>query len=316
MVLAVILLLVSGYVTLCSPAHREFYLINENKIWDDAQSYCRSKYTDLATIGSQDDMQRLVNMVSASGVTAEMWIGLTETGPASWLWSVGETQISDGVVEYTNWASLPSSTDNCGGMSYDGKWFSAPCTTTLPYVCQDIGSSGFYVVFQGTSWIYAQQDCRMNNKDLASARSQMENLVLQQIINGAALSSVWIGLFRDDWKWSDQSNSSFRYWATGQPNNDGACTLYSPSLTGFMDRGCTYSIPFICYEGSANQETKHTRTVKVEFKSSLNLNDFNVSDAILQQIQSKYQNAKVRWRVQPDGKIFHKEEEKEIKDAC
>lgn len=126
----------TGYVTLCSPTHREFYLINGAKIWADAQSYCRSNYADLATIGSQDDMQRLVNMVSASGVTAEMWIGLTRTGPPAWLWSVGETQISDGVVEYTNWGSLPSSTDNCGGMRDDGKWFSAPCTTTLPYVCQ------------------------------------------------------------------------------------------------------------------------------------------------------------------------------------
>lgn len=113
----------------------------------------------------------------------------------------------------------------------------------------DIGSSGLYVVFQGTSWLYAQQNCRMNNKDLASVRSQVENLALQQIINSAALSSVWIGLFRDDCKWSDQSDSSFRYWASGQPNYDGLCTLYNPSLKGFMDRGCTYSLPFICYEG-------------------------------------------------------------------
>lgn len=35
-----------------------------------------------------------------------------------------------------------------------------------------------------------------------------------------------------------------------------------------------------------NQEPKHTRTVKVEFKSSLNLNYFSVSDAILQQVSS------------------------------
>uniref|UniRef100_A0A3P9C432 C-type lectin domain-containing protein n=1 Tax=Maylandia zebra TaxID=106582 RepID=A0A3P9C432_9CICH len=92
----------TGYVTLCSPTHREFYLINGAKIWADAQSYCRSNYADLATIGSQDDMQRLVKMVSASGVTAEMWIGLTRTGPPAWLWSVGETQISDGVAFMVN----------------------------------------------------------------------------------------------------------------------------------------------------------------------------------------------------------------------
>lgn len=48
----------------------------------------------------------------------------------------------------------------------------------------DIGSSGLYVVFQGTSWLYAQQNCRMNNKDLASARSQVENISQEATFTG------------------------------------------------------------------------------------------------------------------------------------
>lgn len=90
------------------------------------------------------------------------------------------------------------------------------------------------------------------NKDLASAGGDTETLALQQIIsdnNNGSLSSVWIGLFNDEWKWSDQSDSSFRYWATDQPNNDGVCSLCSPPLKALWDRGCTYLKPFICYNG-------------------------------------------------------------------
>lgn len=76
-------------------------------------------------------------MTEASGMKAEIWIGLKKTGVASWLWSVGETPTSSGLAEYTNWASLPNSSHHCGGMRDDGKWLSAACDTTLPFVCQE-----------------------------------------------------------------------------------------------------------------------------------------------------------------------------------
>uniref|UniRef100_A0A3B4ZJS8 C-type lectin domain-containing protein n=1 Tax=Stegastes partitus TaxID=144197 RepID=A0A3B4ZJS8_9TELE len=117
---------------------REYHLINTAKSWNDAQSYCRANYTDLATIGNSKDMKTVVSKTAASGVTREIWIGLTETRASSWLWSVGETETSSGVVENTNWApGEPSSTtSNCGGMQSNGRWFSSSCSTTLPFVCQ------------------------------------------------------------------------------------------------------------------------------------------------------------------------------------
>lgn len=82
-------------------------------------------------------MKRLVERTAVSGVTEQIWIGLKETVETSWLWSVGETQTSQGLVEHTNWAGLPDSSHHCGGMGADGKWLSALCETELPFVCQE-----------------------------------------------------------------------------------------------------------------------------------------------------------------------------------
>lgn len=105
-----------------------------------------------------------------------------------------------------------------------------------------------YVVLEKKTWREAEEHCRLNNTDLASVRSQSENQALQQRV-GPSLAFFWIGLFRDQWKWSDQSNSSFRYWDSSQPNHDGNCTLYRPSAKRWFDRSCTSSHPLLCHTG-------------------------------------------------------------------
>ncbi|XP_059181145.1 lymphocyte antigen 75-like [Centropristis striata] len=369
--------------------HRDYYVINEAKSWDQAQSYCRENYTDLATIGSHDDMKRLVAVTEARGLTRQSWIGLRETGVGSWLWSAGEAQIGHGLAEYTNWAGSPDSSHNCGGMRADGKWLSALCETTLPFVCQegiysqnacitkkrlsqnettparnvhnshtahhdplaagalsslnqpaavngreqlssnlliftipftiftDVGSGGLTLILEEKSWREAQEYCRLNDADLANVRSQFENQALQQMINenASSLSLVWIGLFRDEWEWSDHSNSSLRYWEKSQPNNDGHCALYSPSQKKWFDRGCTSERSFICYK--AREERKWIVRMEMKSNAFLKFSDSVVSKAILNQIQQKFEVIMLKWRVQPDGRIFHKKEEKKkINEAC
>lgn len=85
-------------------------------------------------------------------------------------------------------------------------------------------------------------------KHLARVRSQTENKAVQEILHGNS-SSFWIGLFRDDYTWSDHSDSTFRFWYSSQPNRDGHCTLYNPVNKSWWDRGCGYRSPFYCYNG-------------------------------------------------------------------
>ncbi|XP_063750026.1 C-type mannose receptor 2-like [Eleginops maclovinus] len=295
----VILLLASSSVTLYSEVVREYHLMNENKEWEEAQAYCREYFTDLVTIGSHDEMKTLITLTN--NMTGEIWIGLKKTGMLTWSWSIGE---KNGLAEYSNWAASPVSSQHCGSMRGDGKWISGLCTTTRPFVCQ---GGGMHVVLGEKNWRDAQTYCRQNYIDLASASSETENHAVQQLISNMSLSSVWFGLFRDDWKWSD-SKSSFRYWHQYQPNDDGSCVLFRPSSKGWWDRPCTYTYPFYCYK----VHKKHVKIVRVEMKSdpSSDFNDVAMSDAILRELLQKYQGLYLQWRVQPDGKVFQKKQKK------
>ncbi|KAK7177153.1 hypothetical protein R3I93_001202 [Phoxinus phoxinus] len=107
------------------------------------------------------------------------------------------------------------------------------------------------------NWTDAQSFCRQTHSDLVSVRNQKENQQVQKFINDHKSKDVWIwiGLFRvrDPWQWSDQSNSSFRDWAPGEPDIVGKlknCTLIGPNALGQWYAGpCNNSqYPFVCHE--------------------------------------------------------------------
>ncbi|XP_036375368.1 uncharacterized protein LOC118771466 [Megalops cyprinoides] len=114
-------------------------------------------------------------------------------------------------------------------------------------------SQRYFLIEQEKTWTEAQRYCREKHTDLVSVRNQAENQEVLSMISTSAW--VWIGLFRDPWKWSDQSSSSFRYWMTGEPNNnvgrEKCVEMWFGHSGRWNDEYCESKRTFICYQGES-----------------------------------------------------------------
>ncbi|XP_031167986.2 L-selectin-like [Sander lucioperca] len=203
-------------------------------------------------------------------------------------------------------------------MNHRCGWMEVVCYAASTLLCAPFSGSDVTFVFINTTsmtWTAAQSYCRDHYTDLASVRNMTENQKIQEVIVGGNLA--WIGLFRDSWKWSNGSNSSFSFWKNGQPDNKNgneACVAADFSQSGtWEDWPCDMERAFICYGPVVS---KKVVKVKFENKKNLDLNDPAVMEAMLKQLKQKLRdqglddNIKLSWRKQADGKVFHKEDKK------
>ncbi|XP_047659270.1 macrophage mannose receptor 1-like [Tachysurus fulvidraco] len=185
------------------------------------------------------------------------WIGLQRVGPWRWLWSLeDQTFYRDGVT-YTNWH--PNEPNNAGGKEYcvgynkyDTLWGDNQCETLLPFVFyeeKNTNTNKYVYISDKKSWYDAQTYCREKYTDLVSVRNQTENDEIWSVVNVSVSTEVWIGLVNDSWKWSDQRNSTFRYWRSDNPSRSVICAAVSESEQRYWtDVDCTEKLPFICHE--------------------------------------------------------------------
>ncbi|XP_043985408.1 L-selectin-like [Gambusia affinis] len=130
------------------------------------------------------------------------------------------------------------STERCGMVTAGGLW----------PVCANITGSSVSLVLvrSGMNWTEAQSFCRKQHSDLASIRNESENQQVQQLV--PAGTKVWAGLYRDGWKWSAGSRSSFSYRRRTEPNNkEKKCVLATFDALGkWEDWRCDVKKTFIC----------------------------------------------------------------------
>ncbi|XP_047670609.1 uncharacterized protein LOC125141394 isoform X1 [Tachysurus fulvidraco] len=94
--------------------------------------------------------------------------------------------------------------EECGALAPWG-WVDVPCTWSIPAVCLDgsyTGHQNYIYISTTMSWLEAQASCRQHHTDLSSSSDANEDSVIKGLVSGWAL----IGLFRDSWKVTDQTN--------------------------------------------------------------------------------------------------------------
>ncbi|XP_053485701.1 C-type mannose receptor 2-like isoform X2 [Ictalurus furcatus] len=281
------------------------------KTWNDALAYCRASHTDLAIIKSSDDMVRLQNEAQRQRFSSEAWIGLYND-INSWRWSFDNEPL--GFEDWDSFFQQPNNRDGheeCVAAFWHGGWYDAPCDTVMPFVCFDArnfaASRYIYISKPPMNWSDAQSYCRQHYTDLAIIKNSIESVAFQNILT----TSAWLGLFRDSWKWINETNMSTVMWAPGQPDNRN-----DHEDCGFVTNGqaadapCSDTKPFFCY----SDITGRKQTIRVKIQSKQDVNDPAFKAAILEKIKEKLmdhgmpENTTVNWLKQPGGVVFHKEE--------
>ncbi|KAL1280939.1 hypothetical protein QQF64_015539 [Cirrhinus molitorella] len=246
-----VLLLLSGLFWSSSGLSRQYHYMNVTMPWSEAQSYCRERFTDLATVDSMDDVNRLVNIVDV-GYNGSVWIGLKRATEKRWAWSNGENTTS----EYYNWASGQPNKDGDCVATYSGAWHDMHCSYGRYFACY--ANTGYIMVRSAKNWSDAQSYCRQHYMDLPTIHNSVENNQIKQILLSGYY--IWIGLFQDSWEWSDKWILFFRHWAPGQPSQSagsGDCVGMTRDDSGkWAHYSCDLQQPFICYGGKFSQYTE------------------------------------------------------------
>ncbi|XP_047657897.1 putative C-type lectin domain family 20 member A [Tachysurus fulvidraco] len=191
-------------------------------------------------------MVRLQNEAQRHQFSSSAWIGLYNP-INSWRWSMGNEPLGStrwGKGEPDNWHG----NEECVFMLASG-WADGPCTSLQTSVCFDdryTGNQRYIFISTTMTWLEAQAYCRQHHTDLASSRDTTEDTVIKGVVS----SYTWFGLFRDYWKWTDQTKFSTISWMTGKPDN-----ALGNENCGYINNGqaadalCSDIMPFFCYSG-------------------------------------------------------------------
>ncbi|KAL0994909.1 hypothetical protein UPYG_G00129120 [Umbra pygmaea] len=252
----------------------EYYVVNQQMTWSEAQSYCRETYTDLATVSNSDDYISLTCLINSTlGNSGQAWIGLT----LNWIWSQGDNGselITNGWPGGYPWYPYENSESSllkeCVWMIFNtGQWQPVSCTYYNMFVCYDgreTATQPFVLVTQYMTWYGAQSYCREYYTDLATVRNQTDNQAIQTVVQNSGYwyyyyYSGWIGLYRNG-TWSDGDTSPLYYTSFSGLNQSCATAQYNWMYYDYNYEACTNILPFVCFSAFSTAEP-HTGKASV-----------------------------------------------------
>ncbi|XP_031697694.1 C-type lectin lectoxin-Phi1-like [Anarrhichthys ocellatus] len=202
-------LILMGQCSFCLCRLYEYHFVEQNKSWEEAQTHCRDEFTDLAKVFDMTDMKRLSDLARNQGGA---WIGLRNQSNVDrkWLWSLPGVEFNANETEWVggepNDVNHP---ENCVMMK-NHKWIDDHCHRRYPFICYDENNQNkYHLINESKTWLEAQSYCRERHTDLISGPTQLNDEEFKKI---ELYKFVWIGLFRDTWRWSNGSSFSFRSW--------------------------------------------------------------------------------------------------------
>ncbi|KAJ7997561.1 hypothetical protein DPEC_G00230280 [Dallia pectoralis] len=249
----------------------QYHLVNMNKNWTEAQSFCRETYTDLATITDPEEYNSVTCQINSTlGSSGRAWIGLKY----NWRWSL-ENNETEGIS--SGWP---------GGY---------PWVQNVYMTGRQNATQAFVLVKEYKTWNQAQSYCRDYYTDLAIVRNQAENQAIRnltqyfytylsyvgnQTVNQTYTSynQVWIGLYRDIVTWSDGSNSS--NFISVQGINQSCFTAKYDLNYQYYTETCSDRLPFVCYTAT-NSGPRHVVVLKMKLSSLIQLTDYNITNVFL-----------------------------------
>lgn len=165
--------MLTGFLLAASsqPVLHRYHLIQTLATWPDAQSYCKTKYDDLASVITAKDWAGLGSEASAWGLSQPAWLGLY-TDTDNWRWSYNDVSLK--VTAYNKWSNYNIMREKCGVIYEDGSWGDYLCNDVNPIICYDGECS---------RWIRSslmgpfRSMCTLQNSDWFNLRWHFEILV-------------------------------------------------------------------------------------------------------------------------------------------
>ncbi|XP_019712125.1 uncharacterized protein LOC109507256 [Hippocampus comes] len=183
----------------------KYVYVSERMTWNDAQSYCREFYTDLAPAVNDEELRKLREI---SNYAFSFWTGLVkgDTDQNKWMWSGG------GEASAILWGigQPDDQTNEDAGLMVNYRIYNANRLHLHPFFCFDA-----IVVRERASWEEALEHCREIHSDLASVTSQTDMLLIQAELDKSPFTEhVWVGLrfFPGGWRWTDKEQLTYEVW--------------------------------------------------------------------------------------------------------
>ncbi|KAF5899439.1 macrophage mannose receptor 1-like isoform X6, partial [Clarias magur] len=113
----------------------KYSLVMKSMTWSNAQSYCRTMYTDLATIVNATDWQKLEKERASKYFTGPAWIGLYNN-INNWRWSLNDVPLN--TLLYINWSPWSSTFAGETACSFIGAyyyWWDTLCSLQYAFIC-------------------------------------------------------------------------------------------------------------------------------------------------------------------------------------